>query len=179
MLDEPKFGFYLTQHAMRIAQRDCVLLCALEQGEDRWVPHFAERLPQEQDETAARTILHCLGVAATPAADAALVAFPANEKAPAALRRLAVVPHVADRAGAATTTTREQFDQFLASLESEGRLPYKPAAILVDAFVHVRKADAQALRAGRRKVARRVSDESLGELPYIARLIRAADAATE
>jgi hypothetical protein len=184
MLEDPKFGFYLVQHALRIEQPDAVILCLLCQGEERWVARLAARLEREKEPMATRTILFCLSTAMTPEAKTALRRFLEREDVDARLKTYATellqsLEKTSRPPGRQVTSTRKQFEAFLKEFEEEGEMPDVEHERLLDGFYLVRKSDAPRIRAARRQVAHRVSDEALYELVYLTQLLRDALLAME
>lgn len=182
ILEEPKFTFYVVQHALKVGQKDALLLCIACMGEERWVARFVERLKVEKDPTATRSILFSLGFAATAEADTALKVFSARKDVPDDQKALADALLVKSKPNLPTrkvASKREDLDRFLKKCEEDGRVPYDTPDLEDDAKALVRKKDEASIRAARRKVARRVSDEALEELEYLTELLRCAIASKE
>jgi hypothetical protein len=183
MLEDPKFGFYLVQHALRVEQPDAVILCLLCQGEERWCARLAARLDQEKDMTATCTILFCLSTAMTKEARAALRRFTERENLDPDLKDYATSllrgMEKSDLPPREVTWKREEFEVFLKEFEAEGSMPDVERTRMLDGFYLVRKKDEPRIRAARRKAARRVSDEALLELRYLTKLLSCAVLAKE
>lgn len=182
ILEEPKFTFYVVQHALKVGQKDALLLCIACMGEERWVARFVERLKAEKDATATRPILFSLAFAATAEADTALKDFSARKDVPDDQKALADALLVKSKPSPPTrkvASKREDLDRFLKKCEEDGRVPYDTPNLEDDAKALVRKKDEASIRAARRKVARRVSDEALEELAYLTELLRCAIASKE
>jgi hypothetical protein len=183
MLENPEFGFELPQHAMRVQQRDAVLLCLTAQGEDRWVARLAARLEREKDPLATHTILSCLAAAVAPEAKAALKRFIEREDADPGLQAFAsaIVWRLEkeERPPVKLVTKRETFEAFLEKFEAQERMPEADRQLLFEGIYLVRREDEARLRALRRRVARRVSGESLRELAYLTQLLRCSVRARE
>ncbi len=180
ILGDPKFAVNLPAHSLRLGQAKCLQLCLLTMDDALWVSKAVARFRSETDRVARRSLLRCLSYAVRPAADAAIrsVAEGDGESdrmlrtlARGALRR-ARVP----APDGAPTTTREQFGAILARCAEDGRVPYEDGAraVVADALHHVRSADEPLLRKARRKIARRISDESLLELDQVTAWLRRA-----
>jgi hypothetical protein len=185
MLEDPDFKLYLVQHAMWLKQADSVLLCLAQMSEDRWVPTLVKRLPAEKDATACGTISQCLGYASTPESDAALQAFATDAKIDLKLRvRAQGVIAAVKLSGApvgSPTTERKQFEEMLTQFESGGRAKFSglkgvsdAMKVEKDALHHVLAEDAPRIRAARRKVAARISDEGLEDLALLTSWLRRA-----
>jgi hypothetical protein len=182
MLDDPKCGVYVPQHSLTLEQKDCVRLCVLASGEDKWVAPLVARLRAEKDATAVATVTSCLADAVTAEADAAVRGLAENAAADPAARaaaRAGVARLAAPAAVSGTAKlTRDEFVAWLAKADAAGRLPMDamlPAKQL-DARLLVDGADVAVLRSLRRKTACRVSDEALGEIDFLTELLRRAAA---
>jgi len=179
MLEDPKFGYYLPRHSMRLGQRDAVALCLMCQDTTSWVKPLAARLATEKDVVALQTIVFALVLAVDPVADKALAAFRDNKEAPAEARAFA--RQMADVPGTRSKlpkheaqSTRADVLAMLGHCAENGRLPYDDDSLMQDALYVLRKEDAGAVRAARRRLAGRVSDESLYEAGYLTMLLRSA-----
>jgi hypothetical protein len=182
MLDDPGYRVFVPQHSLLMKQAECVRLCLLVVGEERWVAPLVKRLATEKEPTAVATVLHCLADAVTPESDAAIRARAADEKADAAARataraELARIDAPASVEGTATMT-RDALAAWLRKADEAGRLPADATtdATIRDARLLVTASDVAILRSLRRKTARRVSDEALGEIDSLTELLRRATA---
>lgn len=185
MLDDPQFSVFIVQHALKMKQSDCVRLCALVAGEDRWVARFAKRARTEKDPIALATLLRCLADAVTPEATDAIRLLaedpkldPATVKAAATALTWTRAPEPLMRDAKAT---HAEFAAWLAQADKDGRLPTDRTtqAMLRDAPVLVDASDTPSLRSLRRKTARRISDEAIDEIRILTGLMRRAGAKPE
>ena len=179
LLDDPEFSVYLPKHAMRLTQSLCMSLCVTTMDEPAWVTELVARFEAETEKAARRSLLHCLTYAVRADADAVVQKIATGDgpdvilrgKARIAVRRMQVAAPKSE-----PSTTRAQFEEILARCVEDGRVPYRREfrAAVADALHHVRAADEPLLRKTRRKIARRVSDESPGEINQITRWLRRA-----
>jgi hypothetical protein len=182
ILDHADFHLFVPQHAMRLDQADAVVLCLMRQDERRWVPALARRLGTEKETTAKQTIVLCLGLAVDAEAQAALRKFAETP---------GVDPEAKDVVGALlepakdklperkTTSTRKKLEEFLASCEEKGRVPYEDEPLMQDAPYLVVKRDEASIRTARRKAAKRVSDEAMADIRYLTLLLQCATTSKE
>jgi hypothetical protein len=137
VLDDAKFKVFIPQHVLTLGQDYSFLYLVLPMPEDTWVSDGIRRLEREKDATAVKSLLSALWYAQTKTADDALRQFASDTKRPAALRDLA--------------------KQALARNQSTN--PTKSAAATLPAE--------DALRAKRRQLMARISDEALIELDEV------------
>jgi hypothetical protein len=75
ILDDPKFGAYLPEHAYRMDQSACLLESLLPLPESIWLPAAMKRIKTEHEETALRSLLLLLYYAQSDDADDYLRSF--------------------------------------------------------------------------------------------------------
>jgi hypothetical protein len=190
MLEDPDFKLYLVKHSMWLKQPDCVLLCLMQTNEGRWVAPLVKRLSVEKDAAAFATIARCLDFVVTAEADAALQAFAADAKADPKSRLyvngLIAGAKLSSAPAGSPTTERKEFEALLGQFETDGRAKFTGVAdalraekLQTDALHHVRAEDAPRIRAARRKVAARISDEGLDDLAMLTSWLRRAASLTK
>lgn len=137
ILEDPKFTAFVPQHVLTLAQNYSFIVMVLPMKEETWTPAAIKRLQTEKDSTAIKTLLLALWYAQMDSADAALEQFAADASRPADLRKAA--KDLLARNHGVPTTARAKV--VLTSEES--------------------------LRAKRRQVMSRVSDEALDDLDEV------------
>jgi hypothetical protein len=90
ILDDPKFGAYLPEHAFQLDQSACLIESLLPMPETVWLPATMLRIKSEHDPTALRSLLLLLYYAQTDEADGSLRSFATESNQPKAARDFAV-----------------------------------------------------------------------------------------
>lgn len=183
ILREPDFTVSAPGFSLALHGEDAALLCLLANGIERRVGEIRTRFAAEKEMGAACILLHCLSMAATPEADAAVGAVARDEALGRELRMVSGLLLVEcappPLPAGPPERTREEFEAFLGGAEAEGRLPAAESGGLPEgeALHHVRAADGPRIRALRRLLARRAGDDVLRDVGFLTRLLRRAEAA--
>lgn len=95
MLDDPKFRVFLPEHDYWLNQGDCLQVALLPLEENVWLPSVIERLENEHDDTAKKSLLLMLFYAQTDAADRAIATVANGPRSDANSRHFAasVIQH--------------------------------------------------------------------------------------
>jgi hypothetical protein len=141
ILSEPRFSVFVANHAMRLGPDYCLLYMLLPTEERFYVDKAAQRLLQETDITAQRSLILLLALTVTKTGDEALERFSQDAGKPEESRRYAaaLLKEAKETEAAATGGKADEFG---------------------------------ALKARRRDMTRRVSDEALAEIHAVTSAIR-------
>lgn len=75
ILEQPKFQVFIPQHVLTLGQDYCLIYMLIPTNQDFWVHPAIERLGNEKDLTAQKSLLLLLFYAQTPEADMAIAGF--------------------------------------------------------------------------------------------------------
>lgn len=157
MLTVPTYSVFIVQHALRLGQDYAFLYAFLLQDEHLYTPRLVARLNKEADGTAQKSLVRALWYAATPESAAALHAFVQSPKA--------VEPGLSDARKLLkemqTARALKSNDKVLTGLCEATNICEGPSEV--------------ELRAKRKAVMRRVSDEALQEMDLYTMLIYRAN----
>lgn len=134
ILLEPEFKAFIPQHALTLGQNYALIYMVFPVDPVQWLPAVLARLRVERETTAQKSLLLLAWYAQTGEADAALAAFAGDATKPAA--------------------SRDYARELTARSARAGPLTSAKAALSTE----------EALRAQRRELMKRVSDEALIEL---------------
>ena len=113
ILSEPKFKVFVPEHAMALAQADCLVFMLLPTNQTFWLQPAIERLKKESDPTAQQSLLLVLWYAQTAASDKAILDFANDAAKPAASTKFAneLMKRKGDAKPAKKTDTEESLRQ--------------------------------------------------------------------
>jgi hypothetical protein len=89
VLSDPKFQVFIPQHALTLGQNYCLIYMLLPTNQDFWLRPAIERLQNEADVTAGKSLLLLLWYAQTPDADKAIAVFSTDATKPQASKAYA------------------------------------------------------------------------------------------
>jgi hypothetical protein len=89
ILVEPKFQVFIPMHSLTLAQNYSLIYMLLPTSQDFWIKPAVERLHDEKDETAQKSLLLLLWYAQTSDSDKAIADFSADASKPSASKAYA------------------------------------------------------------------------------------------